>query len=284
MTQTATVSLVDRVKELIASGEFQLPPVPQLALRLREALEDDSTDRRQIVELISADPAVVATLLRTANSAALGFWATSDLSQAISRLGLKQVQAIVTAVLVHGQFETNQGSNQKTLTTLWNHAIASATIAKHLAKRESYSPDDAFLAGLLHGIGRLLVLRALDRLAQVDKEVALTPAAVDELVETLQYELGYSTLWSWNFTEDICDAARALSPDVVAPTGTIIRVVRAADLIAQKLGMHPLPDPDLTLLDHDAIESFDISEDEMAALVVELEHEIDEVKSAFGAA
>ena len=85
----ATVSLVDRVKKLISSGEFQLPPVSALALRLRTALEDDSTDRRQIVDLISGEPAVVATLLRTANCPAYGFLATSDLSQAISRLGLK---------------------------------------------------------------------------------------------------------------------------------------------------------------------------------------------------
>ena len=283
MTQTATVSIVSRVQELIASGEFQLPPVPELALRLRTALEDDSTDRRQIVELISAEPAVAATLLRTANCEALGFRATSDLSQAISRLGLKQVQAIVTAVLVQGQFEADTDSTRNTTKTLWDHAIASATVAKHLAKRESYSPDDAFLSGLLHGIGRLLVLRALDRLGQVDTELALTPAAVDELVEALQYELGFSTLWSWNFTEDICEAARALNPEEANPTGTISRIVRAADLIAQKLGMHPRPDPDVELLDDATIQSFDIGEEDMAALLVDLEREIDEVKSAFGA-
>ena len=282
MTQTATVSIVSRVQELIASGEFQLPPVPELALRLRTALEDDSTDRRQIVELISAEPAVAATLLRTANCVALGFRATSDLSQAISRLGLKQVQAIVTAVLVQGQFEADTDSTRNTTKTLWDHAIASATVAKHLAKRESYSPDDAFLAGLLHGIGRLLVLWALDRLGQVDTELALTPAAVDELVEALQYELGFSTLWSWNFTEDICEAARALNPEEANPTGTISRIVRAADLIAQKLGMHPRPDPDVELLDDATIQSFDIGEEDMAALLVDLEREIDEVKSAFG--
>ena len=122
MTTAATVSLVDRVKELISSGDFQLPPVPALALRLRTALEDDSIDRRELVELIHAEPAVTATLLRTANSPALGFRSTSDLSQAISRLGLRHVSAIVTAVLVQGQFETKVTSNQKTLKTLWNHA------------------------------------------------------------------------------------------------------------------------------------------------------------------
>jgi HD-like signal output (HDOD) protein len=275
------VSLVNRVEELVSLGEFQLPPVPELALRLRTALEDASTDREEIVDLIRSDPTVTVTLLKTANSAALGFRATNDPSQAISRLGLRQVQAIVTAVQVQGQFETNQDSNKKALETLWNHAIGSAAVAKTLAKRVDY---DAFLAGLLHGIGRLIVLRALDHLAQVDKDLVLTPSAIDELAEALQYEMGYSTLRNWNFDDDICEAAHAMSPDLAASTEPIIRIVQAADLIVQKLGMHPLPDPDLDLLGQGAIQSFEISEAEMDALLVELQSEIDEVKSAFGAA
>ena len=59
-----------------------------------------------------------------------------------AELGLKQVSAIVTAVLVPGQFETNQSSNQKTLTTLWEHAIASATIAKHLRRIEQLTRNE----------------------------------------------------------------------------------------------------------------------------------------------
>ena len=225
------VSLVNRVEELVSSGEFQLPPVPELALRLRTALEDASTDREEIVDLIRSDPTVTVTLLKTENFAALGFRATNDPSQAISRLGLRQVQAIVTAVQVQGQFETNQDSNKKALETLWNHAIGSAAVAKTLAKRVDYEADDAFLAGLLHGIGRLIVLRALDNLAQVDKDLVLTPSAIDELAEALQYEMGYSTLRNWNFDDDICEAAHAMSPDLAASTEPIIRIVQAADLI-----------------------------------------------------
>jgi HD-like signal output (HDOD) protein len=258
--------------------------MPELALRLRTALEDDSTDRREIVELIRAEPAVTTTLLRTAKSPALGFTSTTDLSQAVSRLGLKQVLAMVTAVLVQGQFEAHTDSNRKAIKTLWEHAIASATVAKYLAPRESYSPDDAFLAGLLHGIGRLLVLRALDRLPPVDQESAPSSSEVGEIVEALQSELGSSTLWKWNFKEDIGEAARAMDPGVDISARTITRIVRASDLITQKLGMHPHPDPDLDLLAQDAITSFDIGEEDLPILLGELEGAIDEVKSAFSTA
>lgn len=140
------------------------------------------------------------------------------------------------------------------------------------------------MAGLLHGIGRLIVLRALDHLTQLDPELTPTETAVNELVEALQYTLGHSTLRSWNFSEDTCEAARAMDPDAGPPEKVIIEIVQAADHIAKKLGMHPHPDPDLNLKDQDAIESLEISDVEMAALMVDLEDEIDEIASAFGRA
>ena len=284
MTETTLVSLSDRVRDLITSGQFQLPPIPELAVKLRTALDDDDTNVQEIANLIRNEPAIAASLLRTANSAAFGgLKSITDLGQAISRLGLAKVQTMVTALLVQGQFEGNHESNSRMLETLWNHAIASASVASNLASREDYSRDDAFLAGLLHGIGRLLVLRGLDRLSQIGPDVALAPEAVEELVEGLQFDLGYATLRSWNLSDDICDSARAMDPEMSQPDRPIIRIVQAADVIAQKLGMHPHPNPDLNLMDQDAIESLEIGDVELGALIVDLEDEIDEVRSAFGA-
>lgn len=284
MTETTLVSLSDRVRDLITSGQFQLPPIPELVVKLRTALDDDDTNVQEIANLIRNEPAIAASLLRTANSAAFGgLKSITDLGQAISRLGLAKVQTMVTALLVQGQFEGNHESNSRMLATLWNHAIASASVASNLASREDYSRDDAFLAGLLHGIGRLLVLRGLDRLSQIDPDVALAPEAVEELVEGLQFDLGYATLRSWNLSDDICDSALAMDPEMSQPDRPIIRIVQAADVIAQKLGMHPHPNPDLNLMDQDAIESLEIGDVELGALIVDLEDEIDEVRSAFGA-
>lgn len=282
MTTLAPLSLVDRVHQLIQSGEFQLPPLPDLAVRLQQSLRDETADADQIAALIRAEPAMAASLLRAANSAAFGgLRAITDLSQAIARLGLRQVETLATALLVQGQFKANRESNEKTLEGLWTHAIASATVARKLATREGYLPEDAFMAGLLHRIGHLIVLRALDHLTQTDPDMSPTPAAVDELVDTLQYELGYSTLRSWNLSDDICEAARAMDPDAGVTSSVIVRIVQASDAVAQKLGMHPAPDPDLNLLDHDAVESLELSEIELAAMMVDLEDEIDELRAAF---
>jgi len=246
-------------------------------------LEEADADSRLVAQLVRNEPTIAASLLRTANSAAFGgLTPISDLSQAIARLGLKQVQTLVTALLVKGQFESNQESNQKTLATLWNHSIASAAVgAKPRGSRRLSN------GGRLHGRAAARnrsVDRAprLDRLMQVDKELTPTDAAVDELVEALQFDLGYFTLRSWNLSEDTCDAARAMDPDVGPPEKTIIRIVQAADHIARKLGLYPHPDPDLNLMDQDAIESLEISDVELAVLMIDLEDEVDEIRSVFG--
>ena len=286
MTNTVSFSLDARIRELIASGEFQLPPMPEVALRLRAVLEDEDSTTEQIVDLIRGEPAVTATLLKTANSAALGFRATSDLSQVISRLGRRQTLSIVVAVLMKGQFETGLHTSRQTVDILWGHAIASATIAKHLAEQSDYPPDDAFLAGLLHGIGRLITRRALDQVGQLNGEDGQTPtpAEADALVELMQHELGYTTLRDWNFTEDICEAARAMSPDVEGAASPIIGIVQAADLFTKKLGFHPHPDPALELEGLQAVAPFVASEEALPGRLANLERAIEEVRSTFGSA
>ena len=282
MTETLNEPLADRVSGLISNGEFELPPLPELAVKMRTAMEDESTSAADIAALIRTEPAVAAALLRTANSAAFGGLKTiSDLSQAISRLGMKRVQTLVTGLLAQGQFDGGSQSSRQAIELLWNHAIASATVARKLASREGYEAEVAFVAGLLHGIGRLIVVRALDHLSKKDPELALTDEATRELVDGLQFELGFKTLTAWNLPEDICEAARAMDPAAEPSTREIIPIVQAADLIAKKLSMHPEPDPDLNLMDQDAIDTMEISEIELGALMIDLEDEIEEIKSAF---
>ncbi len=270
------VSLADRIQARVESGEFQLPPLPELALRLQEKLADEDTDTRAIAALIRTEPALAASLLRTANSALFGgLRPITDLNQAIARLGLRRVGALVTTMLVKGQFQATSEFGTKMQHVLWDHAVTSAAASRELAQREGLDPEEAFLGGLLHGIGRLMVLKGLDEVLTEHPELQVTRPVMDELIEIMQYPLGYRTLKSWNLSEAICDAAKSLDPDFDDDTNTMVNVVRAADAIARKMGNHPQPDPEMNLLDQPPIEVLELRDVELAALMIDLEDAIE---------
>ena len=214
MSDTLAEPLADRILGLIAAGELTLPPFPDLPVKLRTAIEDESTSVDDIARLVRTEPAVAASLLRLANSAAFGgLKSISDLSRAVGRLGMAQVQTLVIGLVAQTQFSHDGSVSRQVLQVLWNHAVASATVARLLAVREGYPTEVAFVAGLLHGFGRLIVLRSLDQLGGAHSDLSLTQTAKAELADGLQYEIGYSTLRSWNLEHDVCEAARAMDPD-----------------------------------------------------------------------
>lgn len=277
--EVSALSLADRIRLLIEQGEIQLPVQPELAMKLERALGDEDADLRRVAEWIQAEPAVAAALLKAANSVMYGgLKPISDLPQAIARLGIPQVRTLALGTLLRGQFRATDPEQERSMLVLWNHAVASAAVARNLARREGAESEEAFVAGLLHGIGRLLTVRALEHLVRIEPEVSPTPSVVEELVDAMQFDLGYRTLRSWNLSEDICDAARILDPDLDLPPRLTLTIVQAADLIAQKMGLHPHPDGELNLLDQDAIERLELHDVELAALMVDLEDEIDQMR------
>ena len=268
-------ALHERIAQSIRDGDVELPPLPALLGKVQEVLAADNADASKIAELVRTDPAIAGALLRAANSALFGGLSPiSDVAQSIARLGLNRVQSIVIGLAVHGEVFAGDKLQQ-----LWNHAVASAAGARRLAEREGSDPDQAFIAGLLHGIGRTLVLRRLDELVVEQPELQLTDSVKEEIVASLQGEIGYATLESWNLPDDICAAARFDDDLEDFEANLLVRIVRAADRIACKLGMHPRPDPELSLLDDDAIEGLELRDIEVAALMVHVEDDIDAIRS-----
>lgn len=275
-TNAEAVSLADRIRARVESGEFQLPPMPELAIRLQERLADEDTDTRAVAELIRTEPALTASLLRTANSALFGgLRPITDLNQAIARLGLRRVGALVTTMLLRGQFKATSDFSEAMLKVLWDHAVTSAAASRQLAEREGLDPEEAFLGGLLHGIGRLMVLKGLDEVLTENPDLQVTRPVMDELIEIMQFPMGYRTLKAWNLSETICDAAKSLDPEFDDETNSMVNVVRAADTIARKMGLHPKPDVEMNLLDQPPIELLEMRDVELAALMIDLEDAVE---------
>jgi len=205
--RTARSFLAALAKE-VSSGNVDLPCFPDIVLRIRNALADPSTTSERAVTIVGAEPRLAARLLQTANSVAFNHSGKplTDLKSAITRLGHQLVQSAAMAFAVqHMRSEQSLRSIADLLGDLWKQSIIVAAICQQVARRTKINPDEAFLTGLLHGIGRLYILvRAAGNSADI-KDLSLFM----ELVSGWQASIGKAVLENWGFPEPLCEAVGA---------------------------------------------------------------------------
>lgn len=181
----------------IRSNCLKLPSLPEVALRVRKAAEDENASAAEIARLIALDPALSARLLRVANSALYrGSRPIDNLQTAVARLGHQAVRSLVASLAMQQLFQTPSPALKARMKDLWVHSTEVATLACALAARfTKLDPDEALLAGLLHDIGVLPILAR----AEDFPEIAADPAHLDETIERLHTVIGRVVLEAWDF-------------------------------------------------------------------------------------
>ena len=143
----------------IISDEVRLPCVPQVFGQFSVASKDLKASSRHLTELISSDPGLSAMLLKLVNSPAFGSSFRIDtISRAVRVMGTRQLSMLAEAVTVFSRFK-NIPPEIIDMPEFWKHSLACAAGAKILAQHCGLSdPENIFVCGLLHDIGRLLML------------------------------------------------------------------------------------------------------------------------------
>jgi HD-like signal output (HDOD) protein len=145
----------------LARGPVDLPCFPNVVIRIRDALRDPKTSAEETLKLVGAEPRLAARLIQTANSVAFNPAGTpvTELRTAITRLGHKLVEGAAMSFAVQQmKDEPTLRSISKELTALWNKSLSVASISQVVARRTKVRPEEAFLTGLLHGIGHLYIM------------------------------------------------------------------------------------------------------------------------------
>jgi len=189
----------------LSAGKVELPSFPDVAQRVRRALQDADASAEKIVRIVGAEPALAARVLQLANSAAInpGGRKITDLRVAIARIGLNLVRSssIAFAMSQLTKSEDLRGAREP-LRALWQRSALVAAMASVLAKRlTNVNPDSAALAGILHGIGKLYIL------VNAVKHPAL-------FADTKTYH-GIEQLWHANIAKALLENWE-ISADVVA--------------------------------------------------------------------
>ena len=149
-----------RLQQIISRGD-DLPTLPTIVLQLHRVLDDPHAGVSRVAHLIEQDPALTTRLLRLSNSGAFGRAGApiSTVGGAIARMGLNQVRAVCTVLAVVKAF--GNGRARFDHEEFWSHSGTVAALARRLwaavGDSREIRPEDAYLVGLLHDVGLLVV-------------------------------------------------------------------------------------------------------------------------------
>jgi signal transduction histidine kinase/HD-like signal output (HDOD) protein len=144
--------MVDRMESL--------PTLPVVVMQLLEHARDEQADTAAIAHIIESDQALTARMLRLVNSSLYGFKSEiRTVSRAVATLGLKATRIMALGLGVIRMFPPEAGKGAFNPTEFWKHSLACGVCAKMLAERcpKDIDPNEAFIAGLLHDIGKLVL-------------------------------------------------------------------------------------------------------------------------------
>ncbi|MGR9014340.1 MAG: HDOD domain-containing protein [Gammaproteobacteria bacterium] len=181
-------------------GELQIPNFPDIALKLRRAIQLDRkvTD---IVKIVNLDPVISAKLIQVVNSPIYRpLNPISTCFDAINRLGLTTTRNLVTAFSMNNLIKSNNPKIKKIIQYNWSQSIKISSISHTLARlTQTADPDEALLAGLLHNIGVLPILTFADSLP----ESFYQPADIDLCINEIQGQIGSIILDKWGFPDKL---------------------------------------------------------------------------------
>jgi len=219
---------IDRAQQLLlklAAFKNDLPFSPVILQKIFSQTGDNSVSPiEEIAETIEGDQGLTAKILRLANSAFYGLQAqVTNVSRAISVLGLNEIKSIVVAVGVAAMGKNKKPPETFDLTAYWSHQLRVGMAAKRLASLVHLdNPDDLFTSGLLHDLGKLLIAihapadwQAIDETA---REGNLPTHEAEDAHWALEHGVvGSMTLKSWNLPPELTEPVNWHHSPMVAP-------------------------------------------------------------------
>lgn len=219
------------INDRLASGEVELPVFDDIALRINREVRENKLDADLICEILEEDLALVAELLRMANSSFFaGMSPVGSLKEGAVRLGVRQIASIVFSVSQKRLYSASSGLFKTRLTSLWRHTSAVSIGSRWLAANSGFRglADEAFVCGLLHDIGKLSLICIMEDL--IEKEgIEISDEIVDATLLSMYCEHGAQLLDSWNLPEEYKTIVLEQNSEDYDKSNTVLTIVRLVD-------------------------------------------------------
>ena len=239
---------IERVNTRLQSGQYQLPVLPATLIQVIDLANRQEPDIRAISECIRSDAVVAGEVLSLVNSAA--FAAASpikDLQRAVVHVGPRRVRNLMIAVAA--RLTVFRSCDMARAQRLWMHSLATAVLSRAIGRAASANPEEAFLAGLLHDVGKTVILGLITEEERANPGLKTDEALIDRLCDEAHTGVGARIANEWKLAPNLIEAIehhhglRPFSPPLVAVTALSNDVCAFLGLACQKrrvdLGRHP---------------------------------------------
>ena len=272
----ANKNIFDKLKQ-----SKNLPRLPQVMLKLIKACNNERTSIEELVAIISADPSLSSRLLQIIGSPYVNLpKAVNSIKTAVVYLGIDTIRNMAISTSAMHFFKVIQPVDGFDITHFWYHSYKCGVIARKIAvENEFNNPDEFFLAGLLHDIGRLVLI---DNFPEDYKTIIDTSADEKQTQRSELKLFGVDTpqvsAWlfnQWNLNPLISDAVLFINEPVDQIEGALshVKVVFISNLLAVQDSLEKIPN---------ILPLTDLPQNRLEQITTEAEQEVEEMANSLG--
>jgi HD-like signal output (HDOD) protein len=232
-------ALLTILVEKINNDTLVLPTLTAIALKVRRAADDPNVNLNTMAEVVRQDPSLSARMIKISNSAYLGRTIkVTSTQQAITRIGLRQMKSIATALAMEQLFVSKNEIVKQYMSQIWvdtievvANSLVVLQIYTNRTKNRTLNMESMMLAALVHNIGVLPILTEAERHA----DVFANPAFLDVAIKTMAGKIGASIMTEWGFEPEFVDVAQNWNDlSVTSETVSYLDLVRLGAALCGK--------------------------------------------------
>lgn len=189
------------VQEELDANRLVLPTLPDVALKVRDAVSKGDATSQELADMIVTDAALSARLIQVANSPLYrGTVEVNNIQMAVTRLGATTIRTLITSLVMQQMFTPTTKLLEQYFRETWEQGVNVSAISRALATFVPHlNADEAMLAGLIHQIGKLPILMLVEDIP----EFRDSPSRLNKLLEKAHPPIGKIIMENWDFPDEL---------------------------------------------------------------------------------
>lgn len=189
------------VQEELDANRLVLPTLPDVAIKVRDAVAKGDSSSQELADIIVTDAALSARLIQVANSPLYrGAAEINSIQMAVTRLGSATIRTLITSLVMQQMFSPSSPLLEKYFRETWEQGVNVSSISRALVSFVPHlNAEEAMLAGLIHQIGKLPILMLVEDIP----EFRDSPSRLNKLIEKAHPPIGKIIMDTWDFPEEL---------------------------------------------------------------------------------